>query len=63
MKLNLGCGDLILEGYNNCDLYNPKADTKCDVTKLPFGNESVEEILAQHIIEHFDFHQAFDILS
>lgn len=61
-KLHLGCGEIILKDYINVDLYNDKADVKCDVKKLLFGNDSIDEIYACHLIEHFDFHEAFDVL-
>lgn len=63
VQLNLGCGDMILPDYINCDLYNDNADIKCDVKILPFKDNSVDKILALHIIEHFDFKEAFDVLK
>jgi predicted SAM-dependent methyltransferase len=60
MKINLGCGSLLLPGYINCDLYNPAAEMKCDVKDLPFPDDSVDEIYASHIIEHFDFFEGKD---
>ena len=59
MKLNIGCGDYIVDGFVNCDMYNNKADIKCDAKSLPFEDNSVEEIYTFHLIEHFDFHEAF----
>lgn len=58
MKLNLGCGDKILEGYVNVDVVEARAgkrpDVQCDLRHLePFENDSAEEILAVHVIEHF----------
>ena len=61
-KLNLGCGDVMLEGYINCDLYYEQADINCDVKKLPFEDNTIDEIYASHLIEHFHFHEAFDVL-
>lgn len=60
-KLNLGCGGKILEGYINVDLYNEKADVKADVTDLPYEEESIDEILSEHVIEHFT-PKEFDML-
>lgn len=46
MKLNVGCGGNILEGWRN-------HDADMDITKpLPIPSESVEFILAEHVIEH-----------
>lgn len=53
IKLNLGCGSDLKEGYTNIDLYYP-ADIKHDLTiPLPYADNSVDEIYASHIIEHF----------
>jgi len=46
MKLNLGCGKEILEGYNN---YDREIDLE---KKLPFEDNSVDEILCHHVLEH-----------
>ena len=58
MKLNLGCGDKILPGYVNIDVVDTrhanKPDVVCDLHKLdPFEDNSVDEILAVHVVEHF----------
>ena len=62
IKLNIGCGDQILEGYINVDLYDPKAAVKADARELPHPDSSVDEILASHVIEHFDFHEGHRVL-
>ena len=54
-KLNLGCGDMILDGWVNCDKHNPKADIKADVLELPFENQVFEEVLLSHVIEHVSY--------
>jgi len=60
MKLNLGCGNDIREGYTNVDLYNPSADVEADLNgELPFEDFSVDEIYCSHIIEHLKDPQAF----
>ena len=43
-------------------MYNPAADLKCDVRALPYEDNSVDEIFASHLIEHFDFKEAFDVI-
>ncbi|MEK7549176.1 MAG: methyltransferase domain-containing protein, partial [Patescibacteria group bacterium] len=62
-KLNLGCGDLILKGFINIDLYSDKAQLKCNGKYLPFKDNSIDEIYASHLIEHFDFKEGFDVLK
>lgn len=62
MKLNLGCGPDILEGYVNVDLYNPKADVQADAIDLPFDDQSVDEIYSSYLIEHLGYHGARDAL-
>lgn len=56
IKLNLGCGEDLKEGYINCDLY-PKNNKvrNVDCQFLPFADDSIDEILASHLIEHFPF--------
>jgi len=63
MKLHLGCGDIILDGYLNCDKYNKKAQLVCDVIELPFENDSIDEIYNSHLIEHFDYWEGYKLAS
>jgi ubiquinone/menaquinone biosynthesis C-methylase UbiE len=57
MKLNLGCGYKKEEGYVNIDddpLVNPDYAINLDDVniKLPFDDNTVEEVKAHHILEH-----------
>lgn len=57
-RLNLGCGDKILDGYINIDVVNERAgmqpDIICDITNLEiFEDDYADEILAVHVVEHF----------
>jgi len=58
VRLNLGCGDKILEGYVNVDIVDERAgnkpDVHCDVRQLTvFDDNHADEILAVHVVEHF----------
>lgn len=50
MKLNLGSGTFKLDGWENVDL--PEVDLS--VFPWPWADGSADEILASHILEHFD---------
>lgn len=56
MKLNLGCETDIREGYVNVDIKKFEGvDVVADLNKrLPFDDNSADEILASHILEHLD---------
>jgi len=57
LKLNIGCGPHPLPGYQNIDLYHSAADVKAPADKLPYKDNSVIEILAEHLIEHLTFYE------
>ena len=55
MKLNLGCGNKILDGYLNVDKFDYyNVDKVHDLEKFPypFDNDTVDEILLSHVLEH-----------
>ena len=67
MRLNLGCGDKILAGYVNVDVAASRAgkspDVLCDLHELtPFESDSVDEVLAVHVVEHFWRWEVVDVL-
>jgi len=56
LKLNLGCGGNILQGFENHD-----ADV--DITKpLPWKNDSADFILLEHCLEHVTGPQGFGFM-
>ena len=63
MKINLGCGFKKLDGYINIDSdagCNPDLVLEIGKQTLPFDDNSVEHVVAHHILEHlgdefFDF--------
>lgn len=66
LKLHLACGHDYNKDYINVDLYAPDdavCDVRFDVQKLPYPDNSVDEIKAFHIIEHFHFFEVKDVLN
>jgi len=56
MKLHLGCGKNIKSGYVNIDGYVDLPDVqKLDVLNLPYDDGSIDEVLAEHFVEHIPF--------
>ena len=58
VRLNLGCGDKILPGYINVDVAPTRAGRQPDVISdlhnlEAFEDETADEIMAIHVIEHF----------
>jgi len=57
LKLNIGCGNKAVEGFIGVDKFECEAaDHICDIEneQLPFEDNSVEEIILDNVIEHFD---------
>ena len=54
MKLNLGGGNLKLEGYASVDFYAETAEYRVDLTQFPwpFADGSVEAVAMFHVLEH-----------
>lgn len=53
-RLNLGCGNKILEGYINLDVIDYGGNLIHDLNSFPypFEDNTFDEILASHILEH-----------
>lgn len=65
MKLNLGCGHDIREGYVNVDFRATHPTVQVvDLSKFPwpFENQSADEILMLDFLEHFPYAQTQRIL-
>ena len=67
VKLNLGCGDKILDGYTNVDVASERAgkqpDIVCDIRRLEkFPDNYADEILEVHVDEHFWRWEVVEIL-
>lgn len=65
VKLNLGCGNEILDGYINVDRYNNtgNVDLSCDLGSLPFPDESVDEIYTSHVFEHIGINDIYAVMT
>lgn len=54
LRLDLGCGESPMEGYEGVDLHAPNAKHKVDLWKFPWpwADESVEALYSSHFLEH-----------
>lgn len=55
MKLHLGSGDKKYNGFINIDYdksVNPDFCIDIETERLPFDNDTVEEVIAHHVLEH-----------
>ena len=55
MKLTLGCGNTKLAGFVNCDVQescNPDRIVDLEVLPWPFADNSAEEVILSHVLEH-----------
>lgn len=67
IKLNLGCGRKILDGYINVDIVRSPRATRdpeifCDLRKLSLPDNYADEAMAIHVIEHFYVWEVVDVL-
>lgn len=63
MRLNLGSGNVRVEGFTNVDLYDTTADVKADLNNLPFDNDSIEQIICIQVIEHIHYAESQLVLA
>lgn len=58
VRLNLGAGHICFDDYINVDERQIRnIDVVADIRQLPFAENSVDEIYASHLIEHFTRHE------
>jgi len=68
MKLNIGCGKRMLGGFCNIDIFDKlpfseeKEYMKGDVRNLPFLDDTIDEIIADNVLEHLFFESAYEAL-
>lgn len=68
IKINLGCGDKVLDGYINVDIVNERGghqpDVICDIKDLSvFKDDYADEIMVIHVVEHFWRWEIVDIIK
>ena len=67
VRLNLGCGHRLLDGWVNVDLAEnwtgEKPDVSSDLRKLPFEDNYADVAMAIHVLEHFPLWETHDLLS
>ena len=64
VKLNIGCGGIIREGWVNLDSYPQPGVFYLDVVNgLPFGVDTVTHIHCEHFLEHLDYDDAARFLT
>ncbi len=65
-RLNLGCGDRHWEGFINIDMWDghsdPEPDMVSDIRSMSFPDNTMEEIHAIHVIEHFPRWEVVSVL-
>lgn len=57
-KVNLGCGKMMIDGYDNIDIKDGR-----QVYPLSYPYGSLQEIRASHILEHFGYRQIPNVLN
>lgn len=65
VKINIGCGEKKVAGYVNIDVRDGVgADVIIDLEKIPYPLDggSIEEILANDVIEHFSYRTVEDVV-
>jgi len=63
VRINLCCGQMIIDGFTNIDAYpSPGVDVVCDAREVDYAENSVDEVVIFHAIEHFSLDDACMVL-
>ena len=62
VRLNVGCGDDIREGFLNIDPFADGTDLRMEAGHLGFASQSVDEIFSSHMLEHLSKHEVMGVL-
>lgn len=68
MRINIGCGKRVLDGWTNCDVVrNPEAprdpEILCDARAVPLPDGCADTVMAIHVFEHFHRWDAEAVLA
>jgi predicted SAM-dependent methyltransferase len=68
MKIHVGCGRHVLEGWWNCDVQrHPRAprdpEALCDARAIPRSDGCASVVMACHVIEHFYRWEVGEVLA
>jgi ubiquinone/menaquinone biosynthesis C-methylase UbiE len=64
IKLHLGCGEIKLKYFINIDMVKTVAtDRVLDVRRLDYADNSIGEIYAAHVLEHFNRKEVLPVLK
>ncbi len=64
IKLDIGCGPEPLEGYTGVDLYvKGEGIVNAPMDKLPYEDETVDQINSSHSLEHVGKYEVIPILQ
>lgn len=68
MKVNVGCGRHVLDGWTNVDIQRSQfahrdPEIFADLRKIPLPDECADEVMAIHVFEHFYLWECPDVIA